>query len=76
MTKSPIRFGHGRPATVPRDDSNKRYVFVKKARCPECQSPDLKVYGAPRGAIASTDGTQSRYVRCRPCGCRFILVAE
>jgi len=50
-----------------------RYVYTRRPRCPACGGKALRAY---KTLPASGDGSVSRYVRCRDCGRRFILVAE
>jgi DNA-directed RNA polymerase subunit RPC12/RpoP len=50
----------------------RRYLFVRVPRCPECNSPDLKPYKT----IRQGDHTTSRYLRCLDCGQKIIGVYE
>jgi formate dehydrogenase maturation protein FdhE len=49
-----------------------RYVHHRRPRCPICGSTGLRSYKSLRNG----DTSVSRYVACRGCGCKFILVVE
>jgi len=50
-----------------------RYVYLRRPRCPSCGGKALRAY---KTLPASGDGSVSRYVRCRDCGHRCILIEE
>src|SRR5689334_15756928 len=58
---------------VPPDGHPSRYVYVTVPACPECESIELRTY---RTNAPDERGCRSRYVRCRACGARFIVVSE
>jgi ferredoxin-like protein FixX len=63
-------------ASVTQPDNSTRppaaYVFIERARCPECGSCNLRTYhSAPQG-----DGSVLRHTACRECGTKFRVVAE
>ena len=47
-------------------------VFIERARCPECDSTDLKT----RHSDDQGDGSVRRDTKCRCCGHIFDVVAE
>ncbi len=49
-----------------------RYVFIPRARCPVCQSADLK----PLRSKDQGDGSIRRTRLCRVCGHRFFVIVE
>lgn len=50
-----------------------RYVFVVRARCPQCGSLDLQTV---RSVSDRTEGTVTRRTECRTCFHRFFVVLE
>ena len=47
-------------------------VVVERARCPRCDSANLR----RRGGGDQGDGSVLRYVACRDCGKYFVVVLE
>ena len=48
------------------------YVFIPRARCPECDSADLLTYHSADNG----DGSTTRHTQCRHCGHKFKVVIE
>ena len=50
-----------------------QYVYVQRPRCPQCgQVESLLAYRTADNA----DGSKTRYVRCRSCEARVVLILE
>ena len=50
-----------------------QYVYVTRPRCPGCGEADtLLAYRT----VDNGDGTKTRYVRCRACKARAVLILE
>jgi len=49
-----------------------RYVFVTKARCPECGSADLQT----KRSKTQADGSIERRTWCRGCNHKFFVILE
>ena len=49
-----------------------RHIFAKRPRCKACGSADL----VPTKSLPRDGDVITRYVRCRGCGARFILMLE
>ena len=49
-----------------------RYVYITKARCPLCQSDNLKTCKIRR----ENDGSKTKETKCRDCGHFFYVVVE
>jgi hypothetical protein len=60
------------PRRLPPQGDPRRYVYVKRTRCPECESDHLWAYGT----LTGTDGVITRYTQCLSCKRRFIVVDE
>lgn len=50
-----------------------RYVFVVRARCPQCGSADLQTV---RSHTDQAEGSVTRRTQCRACDHRFFVVLE
>lgn len=50
----------------------RKFIRIKKARCPECKSDDLETKRSSR----RYDGSQQRSVTCRTCGETFFVIVE
>ena len=48
-----------------------RYVFIMKARCPVCESAELKTLRTNK-----VDGVTSRRTECRECRHKFFVIPE
>lgn len=48
------------------------YVFIQRARCPQCGCADLQTIRSRTEA----DGTVERRTQCRVCFARFFVVVE
>jgi DNA-directed RNA polymerase subunit M/transcription elongation factor TFIIS len=60
------------PRRIAPESDPTRYVYVKRTRCPRCESDDLAAYKTLTGA----DGVITRYTRCLSCKHRFLVVDE
>lgn len=49
-----------------------RYVFIEKARCPKCGSPELKTTKTEKHG----DDAVTRHTTCRECSWKFFVVIE
>ena len=49
-----------------------RYVYIRRARCPICESPELKT----QKTVDNGDDSLTRETKCRECGHRFFVVVE
>lgn len=49
-----------------------KHIFAKRPRCKSCGSADLR----PTKSLPRDGDVITRYVRCRGCGARFILMLE
>jgi hypothetical protein len=56
----------------PRGAEPDRYVFIERAKCPACDSPNLQTIRSQR----QDDGTTRRRTRCRTCEHLFFVVVE
>jgi hypothetical protein len=61
-----------RAKPVPLVEDLSRHIFAKLPRCKACGSADLR---ATRTLYRGDDGA-TRYVRCRKCGARYVLVLD
>ncbi len=60
------------PRRIATHDHPKRYVHVRRPRCPQCKGTRLGTYGTAHAG----DGSVSRYTLCKGCGWRFTVVEE
>jgi hypothetical protein len=51
---------------IPRAGDPLRYVFIQRARCPQCGQARIRKY---RTNPAETDGSRSSYAMCVHAGC-------
>jgi hypothetical protein len=56
---------HGR-RRIPSEGDPRRYVFIQRARCPQCGQPRIRKYRTNR---TETDGSRTSYAMCVHGGC-------
>lgn len=57
---------------TPKRDRTRDYVFIRRARCPKCDSADLLTCRTDRNG----DGSVTRWATCRVCGRKLLVVVE